>query len=115
VGGGRVRRAPPARKRVRDRRRERTAGARVHARRPGENVAERFAAFGWDARTVDGHDVDAIARAVDAAAHDERPHVLVARTVFGRGVSYMESRIKWHYWPMSADEFEQAMREVAAS
>ncbi|HEX3548888.1 MAG TPA: transketolase [Candidatus Elarobacter sp.] len=80
-----------------------------------ENAVERFAAFGWDARSVDGHDVAAIGEATAAAAGDPRPHVLVARTVFGRGVSYMENRIKWHYWPMSADEFEQAMREVASA
>ncbi len=80
-----------------------------------ENAVERFAAFGWDARGVDGHDVAAIGTAVDEAPADARPHVFVARTVFGRGVSYMESQIKWHYWPMSADEFEQAMREVAAT
>ena len=80
-----------------------------------ENAADRFAAFGWDAREIDGHDVPALAAAVDAAANDPRPHVLVAKTVFGRGVSFMERRIKWHYMPMSADEFEQAMREVAAT
>ena len=77
-----------------------------------ENAVDRFASFGWDAREIDGHDVTAIRQAVDRAATDSRPHVLVARTVFGRGVSFMESRIKWHYWPMSADEFEQAMNEV---
>ncbi|HZW54597.1 MAG TPA: transketolase [Candidatus Elarobacter sp.] len=80
-----------------------------------ENAADRFAAFGWDAREIDGHDVPALAAAVDAAANDPRPHVLVAKTVFGRGVSFMERRIKWHYMPMSADEFEQAMGEVAAT
>ncbi|MBV8748927.1 MAG: transketolase, partial [Candidatus Eremiobacteraeota bacterium] len=80
------------------------------------NVAERFAAFGLDAREVDGHDVPAIRAAVDAAAHDPRPHVLVARTVFGRGVSYMQQGgVKWHYWPMNEAEYDQAMREVAAT
>ena len=40
------------------------------------------------------------------------PHVLLARTVFGNGVSFMESRIKWHYMPMSDDEFAQAVAEI---
>ncbi len=79
-----------------------------------DNAVERFASFGWDARPVDGHDVAALTVAVDAAQSDSRPHVFVAQTVFGRGVSYMQSQIKWHYMPMSADEFDQAMREVAA-
>jgi transketolase len=80
-----------------------------------DNAAERFAAFGWDAAPVDGHDTAAIVNAVAAAGNDARPHVFVARTVFGRGVSYMQSQIKWHYWPMSGEEFDQAMREVAAT
>jgi transketolase len=77
------------------------------------NAVERFAAFGWYAREVDGHDVDAIEAAVAAAGEDPRPRALVARTVFGRGVSYMESLIKWHYMPMSAEEYERALAEVA--
>jgi transketolase len=77
------------------------------------NAVERFAAFGWYAREVDGHDVDGIEAAVAAAGEDPRPRAFVARTVFGRGVSYMESLIKWHYMPMSADEYERAMAEVA--
>ena len=80
-----------------------------------DNAAERFRAFGWDARDLDGHDVAAIGAAVDDAARDPRPHVFVARTVFGRGVSFMTSLIKWHYWPMSDDEFDRAMGEIAAT
>ena len=40
------------------------------------------------------------------------PHVLIARTVFGKGVSFMERQIKWHYWPMSDDEYRQAINEI---
>jgi transketolase len=78
-----------------------------------QNPTERIAAFGWDAVEVDGHDVAAMSAAVDRAAGDQRPHAFIARTVFGRGVSYMTGQIKWHYWPMSDEEFAQAMREVA--
>jgi transketolase len=38
--------------------------------------------------------------------------VLIARTVFGKGVSFMERQIKWHYWPMSDDEYRQAIADV---
>ena len=41
------------------------------------------------------------------------PHLVIAHTVFGKGVSYMESQIKWHYWPMSDEEYAQALAEVA--
>jgi transketolase len=40
--------------------------------------------------------------------------VLIARTTFGKGVSYMQGQIKWHYWPMSDAEYGQALREVEA-
>jgi transketolase len=76
-------------------------------------LAARWRAFGWDVHEVDGHDVAAMAQTVaglDTTAG--RPHVLVARTVFGKGVSYMERQIKWHYWPMSDEEYEQALAEV---
>lgn len=75
-------------------------------------MAPRWRAFGWDVHEVDGHDVAALAETVDRLDPAGSPHVLVARTRFGKGVSFMEGKIKWHYWPMSDDEFRQALREV---
>jgi len=43
------------------------------------------------------------------------PHVLVARTTFGRGVSFMENQIRWHYFPMSDQEYERAVDEVRSA
>jgi transketolase len=77
-----------------------------------EPLAGRFEAFGWEAVEVDGHDVDALASALDRVG--ERPQVVVARTTFGKGVSYMEGLVKWHYWPMSDADYEQALAEVSA-
>ncbi len=76
-------------------------------------LGPRWDAFGWDVQEVDGHDIAAMARVIgtlDTAAG--RPHVLIARTVFGKGVSYMERQIKWHYSPMSDDEYRQALAEI---
>jgi transketolase len=77
-----------------------------------EPLVERFEAFGWEAVEVDGHDVDALATALYATG--DRPRAVVARTTFGKGVSYMEGLVKWHYWPMSDDDYEQALAEVSA-
>jgi transketolase len=77
-----------------------------------EPLPARFGAFGWDTTEVDGHDVDALATAFEAAG--DRPLLVVARTTFGKGVSYMESLVKWHYWPMSDDDYERALAEVTA-
>jgi transketolase len=82
---------------------------------------ERWAAFGWRTHVVDGHDLGQLVNALaggDSPASPERaervegPQVVVARTVFGKGVSFMESRIKWHYMPMNDDEYRQAVAEV---
>jgi transketolase len=79
-------------------------------------MAERWRAFGWDVHEVDGHDVEQIVHAVEGLdTGTGSPHVLVARTVLGKGVSYMERQIKWHYWPMSDTEYRQALDEIARS
>ena len=78
-------------------------------------MAERWRAFGWDVCEVDGHDVSAITRTIrDLNTSSGPPHVLIAHTIFGKGVSFMENQIKWHYWPMSEEEYQQALREVEA-
>jgi len=75
-------------------------------------MAERWRAFGWDARAVDGNDVAAVTAALGGPGPDGGPQVVVAKTTFGHGVSYMEGQIRWHYMPMSDAEHAQARREV---
>lgn len=75
-----------------------------------EPIPERFSAFGWDAVEVDGHDIEALVAALEAGG--DRPRAVIARTTFGKGVSYMEGLVKWHYWPMSDADYEQALAEV---
>jgi transketolase len=76
-------------------------------------MADRWKAFGWDVHEVDGHDPERIASKINELDYKTgRPHVLIARTVFGKGVSFMQGQIKWHYWPMSDAEYAQALREV---
>lgn len=73
-------------------------------------IHRRFEAFGCDAQSVDGHDSALLRDALMAAT--DRPRVVVAQTVFGRGVSFMERRVEWHYKPMSAAQCEQALAEI---
>jgi len=78
-------------------------------------MGERWRAFGWDVHEIDGHDVGGISEAIAALnTRSGPPHVLLARTTFGRGVSYMENKIKWHYWPMSDDDYRIALAELEA-
>lgn len=77
------------------------------------NMADRWRAFRWDVHEIDGHDR---AQMRDVLANLDYtsgpPHVLVARTTFGKGVSFMHGKIKWHYWPLSDSEYGEAIREV---
>jgi len=72
---------------------------------------DRWKAFGWDVHEVDGHDQQEISSTIENLSSDQ-PHVLIAHTTFGKGVSYMENKIKWHYWPMSDEEYERAIEEM---
>jgi transketolase len=80
-----------------------------------EPMADRWRAFGWDVHEVDGHDVAALSGSIRSLDYTTGPpHVIIARTTFGRGVSYMESSIDWHYRPMSDEQFAQANRELGS-
>jgi len=77
-------------------------------------LPDRFRSFGWDVHEIDGHDIDSIGRTVSGLPLGGPPHVLIARTTFGKGVSFMEGKIHWHYWPMSDEEYLRALAEVSA-
>ena len=77
------------------------------------NMADRWRAFRWDVHEVDGHDrtqMRDVLTNLDYASG--APHLIVARTTFGKGVSFMESTIKWHYWPLSDGEYRDALQQV---
>jgi transketolase len=76
-------------------------------------MAARWRAFDWNTCEVDGHNVTEITETIAGLdTVSSPPHVLIANTVFGKGVSYMENQIKWHYWPMSDEEYQQALNEI---
>jgi transketolase len=77
-------------------------------------VDAKFDAFGWNVVEVDGHDVAALADAVDGlpdASHD-RPTVVVAHTVKGRGIGFMENTTKWHSGQIDDETLEQCYSEL---
>jgi transketolase len=81
-----------------------------------KDMAARWRTFGWEVQEVDGHDSAALARAFGPSAFgDQAPRMTIARTVFGKGVSFMENQVKWHYLPMSETEYQQALREAGAA
>lgn len=82
-----------------------------------EPFADKWRDFGWRVETVDGHDVDALRSAFDrakASLGEGRPNVIIAETVKGKGVSFMENDILWHYRTPQGEEYEAALRELEA-
>ena len=75
-----------------------------------EPLADKWLAFGWDAISVDGHDLLQLERAL--SRRSSRPCVTVARTVKGKGVSFMEDQLEWHYKSPSEEELKSALAEL---
>lgn len=79
-------------------------------------VSTKFRSFSWDAFDVNGHDIPQmldVLNDIDYQNPSGKPHVLVAHTTFGKGVSFMENQIKWHYLPLNDEQYDEAIAEVA--
>jgi transketolase len=78
-----------------------------------EPLKEKWAAFGWNALECDGHDFDQICEAIEAAHNEkERPTVIVANTVKGKGVDFMENQAAWHYGGLDEAMQDQALEAL---
>ena len=81
-----------------------------------ERIGDRFAAFGWHVVEIDGHDIPAIMAALAEARNTQGwPTVVVARTVKGKGVSFMENQLGWHGTAPKPDQVRAALAELDAS
>ena len=78
-------------------------------------IDKKFEAFGWNVLTVDGHDFEALDEAIQAAkATKGKPTVIVAKTVKGKGVSFMENAASWHGAAPNEEQYNQAVSELDA-
>ena len=78
-----------------------------------EPLAAKFNAFGWSVREVDGHDHDALTQELGSVPWTPgKPSILIAHTTKGKGVSFMENKVEWHYRSPNAEELAQALAEL---
>ena len=77
------------------------------------NLKDKFEAFGWSVQEIDGHDIQAIIDAIDNTNESEKPNVIIAKTIKGKGVSFMENQVGWHGKAPNEDEYKQAMEELS--
>jgi transketolase len=80
---------------------------------PMEPIDRKFEAFNWRVLTIDGHDMAAVVQALETASKPSgKPTCIIARTIKGKGVSFMEDQREWHGKPPSDTEFTQACTEI---
>jgi len=76
-----------------------------------EPLAEKFSAFGWAVRTVNGHDFADLTAALQEPLASDKPSVVIAQTIKGKGVSFMEDVAKWHHGVPTDEEYKTALAE----
>ncbi|HEY3761646.1 MAG TPA: transketolase [Verrucomicrobiae bacterium] len=80
-----------------------------------EPLDEKWRAFGWTVHSVNGHDYAELTRVLTAAPEPGKPTCIIANTVKGRGISFMENVAKWHHGVPSEDELKKAQAELDAA
>ncbi len=75
---------------------------------------EKFKAFGWNVTVIDGHSFDEIDAAVQMAKKSDKPFAIIAKTIKGKGVSFMENKAEWHGSAPNAEQYEQGMKDLCA-
>jgi transketolase len=87
-------------------------GARTEDTKQLEPLADKWASFGFEVREVDGHDLRQLLRAFEPSTTG-RPVAVIANTVKGKGVSFMEDRVEWHHKVPSEDQVQAALKELS--
>ena len=80
-----------------------------------DSIRERWSAFGWDVKEMNGDDMESILDTFDGIDYANRkPHLIVSQTTKGKGVSYMENVAGWHHGMPDEEQYQQAMAEISA-
>ena len=80
-----------------------------------DSIRERWSAFGWDVKEMNGDDMESILQTFDGIDYANRkPHLIVSQTTKGKGVSYMENVAGWHHGMPDEKQYQQAMAEISA-
>jgi transketolase len=79
-----------------------------------DNLKAKWESFGWDVTEVDGHDISALYQTFQSCTQSSgiKPHVIIAHTVKGKGVSFMENKKEWHHSSLSQKQYDIAIAEI---
>lgn len=78
-------------------------------------LEEKISSFGFNVQTVNGHDMSDLMNSVDIAKSNKSPSCIIAKTVKGKGISFMENEVSWHGRALKQDEYEKAMEELGGN
>lgn len=79
-----------------------------------EPLTQKWSAFGWEVKEVDGHDMDDITQTLNKVPFaNDKPSIVIAHTVKGKGVSFMENDLLWHYRTPDREEYGRAFKELS--
>jgi len=78
-----------------------------------EPLTEKWRCFGWDVQEIDGHSFAEIFSALDSSSFSKKPKVIILNTVKGKGVSFMENQLLWHYRSPDQEEYKRAIEELS--
>jgi transketolase len=76
------------------------------------NLYQKWESFGWDVYSVDGHNVDEIYSALTKDKVENKPKILIANTIKGKGISFMENNNAWHHNRLTQNFYDQAILEL---
>lgn len=77
-----------------------------------DNLVDKFSSFGMFVQNIEGHDFNPILSSIDNAKASKKPSIIIANTIKGKGVSFMENQVKWHGKSLTKEEYEIAKKEL---
>ena len=80
-----------------------------------DNISQKMKSFGFNTVEIDGDDFNQIISALGNAKNSDKQNCIIAKTIKGKGISFMENEVKWHGKGLSDDEFNIAMKELEVS
>lgn len=80
-----------------------------------EPFKQKWQSFGWRVKMIDGHDLNQIVTTLNSPLSKNKPTVIICWTVLGKGVSFMEDKLEWHYLNPTIEQFNQAIQELKTS
>ncbi len=80
-----------------------------------DKLEEKISSFGFYVQTVDGHDIGSLINSIDLARNSNSPNCIIAKTIKGKGVSFMENQVAWHGRGLKQEEFEKAIKELGGN